>query len=101
MCGKFTTMYSWQKIAMRQRRPLTELMDTYTSSMTVKHLSSTTLESIPIPVPSMPVHDRPVARIDELFAKIDGPVEVAVCVDQVVGNLRVASSTGVGHGVAR
>jgi type I restriction enzyme S subunit len=48
-----------------------KLINDYTSSVTVKHLSSKTLQDLPIPLPSVGVQDALVARIEELFAEID------------------------------
>lgn len=48
-----------------------ELINRHTSSVTVKHLSSRTLQALPLPVPSVEVQDAIVARIDDLFADID------------------------------
>lgn len=48
-----------------------KLINDHTSSVTVKHLSSRTLQGLPIPVPSLAVQDAIIAQIDELFAEID------------------------------
>jgi type I restriction enzyme S subunit len=48
-----------------------KLINDYTSSVTVKHLSSKTLQDLPIPLPSVSVQDALVARIEELFAEVD------------------------------
>lgn len=47
------------------------LINDHTSSVTVKHLSSRTLQALPIPLPAVEIQDGIVARIDELFAEID------------------------------
>ena len=47
------------------------LINDNTPSVTVKHLSSRTLHSIPLPLPPLDTQRRIVARIDELFAEID------------------------------
>jgi type I restriction enzyme, S subunit len=46
-----------------------------TSSVTVKHLSSRTIAEIPLPLPPLPEQHRIVARIEELFSRLDVGVE--------------------------
>lgn len=48
-----------------------KLINDNTSSTTVKHLSSRTLQAIPIPVPPLDTQRRIVVRIDELFSELD------------------------------
>lgn len=48
-----------------------KLINDYTSSVTVKHLSSRTLQQLPLPLPKLAEQDRLIARIDALFAEID------------------------------
>ena len=48
-----------------------ELINKNTPSVTVKHLSSRTLELIPLPLPTLDRQRRIVSRIDELFSEID------------------------------
>ncbi|MCX7864525.1 MAG: restriction endonuclease subunit S [Novosphingobium sp.] len=48
-----------------------KLINDYTSSVTVKHLSSRTLQQLPLPLPELAEQDRLIARIDALFAEID------------------------------
>ena len=48
-----------------------DLINRHTSSVTVKHLSSKTLQQVPFPLPSRDVQDQIVARIDALFAEIE------------------------------
>lgn len=48
-----------------------KLINDYTSSVTVKHLSSRTLQQLPLPLPDLVEQDRLIARIDALFAEID------------------------------
>jgi type I restriction enzyme S subunit len=45
------------------------LINEHTHSVTVKHLSSRTLQQIPLPLPTMAEQRRIVARIDALFAR--------------------------------
>jgi type I restriction enzyme S subunit len=47
------------------------LINEYTSSVTVKHLSSRTLQELPLPIPDISVQRTVLARIDALFAEID------------------------------
>jgi type I restriction enzyme S subunit len=46
-----------------------------TSSQTVEHLSSKTVADIPLPLPPLPEQHRIVAKIEELFTKLDAGVE--------------------------
>ena len=48
-----------------------ELINANTPSVTVKHLSSRTLASIPLPLPPLEQQKRIADRIDELFAEVD------------------------------
>lgn len=48
-----------------------ELINANTPSVTVKHLSSRTLASIPLPLPPLERQQRIADRIDEMFAEID------------------------------
>jgi type I restriction enzyme S subunit len=50
-------------------------INTYTSSVTVKHLSSRTIEEIPLPLPSIAEQKRIVAKIEELFSDLGAGVE--------------------------
>jgi type I restriction enzyme S subunit len=45
-----------------------------TSSVTVKHLSSRTVQSIPLPLPSRQEQDRVVAEIEKQFTRLDAAV---------------------------
>jgi type I restriction enzyme S subunit len=56
-----------------------------TSSITVKHLSSKTVQDIPLPLPPLPEQRRIVERIETLFARLDKGEEA---VRQVQGLLR-------------
>jgi type I restriction enzyme S subunit len=47
-----------------------------TSSVTVKHLSSSTIAEIPLPLPPLTEQHRIVTKIEELFTKLDAGVEV-------------------------
>ena len=48
-----------------------KFINEHTSSVTVKHLSSKTVQEIPLPLPPLAEQKRIVARIDALFAEID------------------------------
>jgi len=56
--------------------PLKKINDA-TPSVTVKHLSTKTLEKTPIPIPPRPEQQRIVDRIEGLFAKLDKAKEKA------------------------
>jgi type I restriction enzyme S subunit len=45
-----------------------------TSSVTVKHLSSTSIAEIPLPLPPLPEQRRIVAKIEELFTRLDAGI---------------------------
>lgn len=47
------------------------LINDHTSSVTVKHLSSRTVQEIPLPLPPMPEQHRIVEKIESLFAQLD------------------------------
>lgn len=48
----------------------------FTSSVTVKHLSSESVKEIPLPLPPLAEQRRIVAAIEELFSRIDAGIEV-------------------------
>lgn len=48
-----------------------KLINDNTPSLTVKHLSSRTLGSVPLPLPPLNVQQRLAQRIDELFSELD------------------------------
>jgi type I restriction enzyme S subunit len=50
-------------------------INTKTSSVTVKHLSSKTIEDIPLPLPPLAEQHRIVAKIEELFSELDKGIE--------------------------
>lgn len=59
--------------------PLKKINDA-TPSVTVKHLSTKTLNQTPIPLPPLPEQHRIVSRIESLFAKLDEAKEKAQAV---------------------
>jgi type I restriction enzyme S subunit len=55
-------------------QPYLDEINKETSSVTVKHLSSKTVSQIPLPFPPLPEQRRIVARIEELFSRLDAGV---------------------------
>jgi len=55
-------------------QPYLDAIHAHTSSVTVKHLSSRTVENIPLPLPPLGEQKRIVAKIEELFSELDGSV---------------------------
>ncbi len=56
-------------------QPFLNAVNAETSSVTVKHLSSKTIEEIPLPLPPLVEQRRIVAKIEELFSELDKGVE--------------------------
>ncbi len=56
-------------------QPYLEAIHAETSAVTVKHLSSRTIQSIPLPNPPLPTQNRIVEKIEELFSELDNGVE--------------------------
>lgn len=56
-------------------QPYLNAINAETSSVTVKHLSSRTLEEIPLPCPPLPEQRRIVEKIEALFSELDKGVE--------------------------
>ncbi len=56
-------------------QPYLNAINEETSSVTVKHLSSRTIEEIPLPFPPLPEQHRIVAKIEELFSSLDKGIE--------------------------
>ena len=52
-------------------QPFLNAINAETSSTTVKHLSSRSVEDIPLPLPPLPEQHRIVAKIEELFSELD------------------------------
>jgi type I restriction enzyme S subunit len=48
-----------------------KLVNDFTSSVTVKHLSSRTLQQLPIPIPSLTIQDRILEKLDALLLEIE------------------------------
>ncbi|SFD43822.1 type I restriction enzyme, S subunit [Thiohalospira halophila DSM 15071] len=55
-------------------QPYLDAIHAHTSSVTVKHLSSRTVENIPLPLPPLGEQKRIVAKIEELFSELDDSV---------------------------
>ncbi len=56
-------------------QPFLNAINAETSSITVKHLSSKTVEDIPLPLPPLSEQQRIVTKIEELFSELDKGVE--------------------------
>ena len=56
-------------------QPYLDAINAETSSVTVKHLSSKTVQSIPLPLPPLAEQRRLVAKIEELFSELDKGLE--------------------------
>lgn len=56
-------------------QPFLDAINAETSSVTVKHLSSRTIEEIPLPLPPLSEQRRIVAKIEELFSELDKGIE--------------------------
>lgn len=56
-------------------QPYLNAINAETSSITVKHLSSRSVEDIPLPLPPLREQHRIVAKIEELFSELDKAVE--------------------------
>jgi type I restriction enzyme S subunit len=56
-------------------QPFLNAINSETSSVTVKHLSSKTIGEIPLPLPPLPEQHRIVAKIEALFSELDKGIE--------------------------
>jgi len=56
-------------------QPYLDAINAETSSVTVKHLSSRSIEEIPLPLPPLDEQHRIVAKIEELFSELDKGIE--------------------------
>ncbi len=56
-------------------QPYLNAINEETSSVTVKHLSSRTIEEIPLPFPPLPEQQAIVSKIEELFSSLDKGIE--------------------------
>ena len=56
-------------------QPFLNAINAETSSVTVKHLSSKTIEEIPLPLPPLIEQRRIVVKIEELFSELDKGIE--------------------------
>lgn len=65
-----------------------KLINDHTSAITVKHLSSRTVQDIPLPLPPRAEQDRVASKIDELFSRIDEGERALVRVSKLVERYR-------------
>lgn len=65
-----------------------KLINTHTSSITVKHLSSQTVRDIPLPLPPLNEQRRIVEKIETLFAKLDKGEEAIRAVQTLLARYR-------------
>lgn len=56
-------------------QPFLDAINAETSSVTVKHLSSRSIETIPLPLPPLNEQRRIVSKIEELFSELDKGIE--------------------------
>jgi type I restriction enzyme S subunit len=63
-----------KKFLLYVLQPYLNAINQETSSVTVKHLSSRTIEEIPLPFPPLPEQHRIVAKIEELFSELDNGI---------------------------
>lgn len=70
-----TTLYS-EKFLVHTLPTFLNAINAKTSSVTVKHLSSRTIEEILLPLPPLAEQQRIVAKIEELFSELDKGVEM-------------------------
>jgi type I restriction enzyme, S subunit len=64
-----------EKFFFLSLQPFLNAINAETSSITVKHLSSKSVEAIPLPLPPLNEQSRIVAKIEELFSELDKGVE--------------------------
>lgn len=65
-----------------------KLINDHTSSITVKHLSSKTVQDIPLPLPPLPEQQRIVEKIETLFAELDKGEEALRAVQKLLARYR-------------
>lgn len=65
-----------------------KLINAHTSSITVKHLSSRTVQSIPLPLPPLAEQQRIVEKIETLFAELDKGEEALGQVQKLLARYR-------------
>ncbi|MEX1204973.1 MAG: restriction endonuclease subunit S [Dongiaceae bacterium] len=67
-----------------------QAINRHTSSLTVKHLSSRTIADLPLPLPPRKEQDRIVAKLDELFSRVEKGEENLKRVQALVKRYRQA-----------
>jgi type I restriction enzyme S subunit len=65
-----------------------KLVNDNTSAITVKHLSSATVQELPLPLPPRAEQDRVASKIDELFSRIDEGERALKRVEKLVERYR-------------
>jgi len=70
-----TSKYFDEKFFFLCLQPYLNAINAETSSVTVKHLSSKTVETLPLPLPPRKEQRRIVAKIEELFSELDKGIE--------------------------
>jgi len=56
-------------------KPYLDAIHQETSAVTVKHLSSRTIQSIPLPLPPLPIQRAIVSKIEQLFSELDNGIQ--------------------------
>lgn len=71
-------------------QPFLNAINAETSSVTVKHISSKTIEEIPLPLPPKSEQDAIVSKIEELFSELDKGIEQLKTAQQQLKTFRQA-----------
>ncbi|MFZ1517273.1 MAG: restriction endonuclease subunit S [Ignavibacteriaceae bacterium] len=69
-------------------QPFLDAIHAETSSVTVKHISSKTIEEIPLPLPSRKEQQAIVSKIEELFSELDKGIENLLLAQQQLKTYR-------------
>jgi type I restriction enzyme S subunit len=65
-----------------------KIINENTSSTTVKHLSSKSINEIPFPLPPLPEQERIVAKLDALFAQHEAMKKALECIPELLKDFR-------------